>query len=122
MLVFWCSWSLCSFLLQAADGSDSHTQREHALAGGDQGGGGGVGTRGEEGAIDCYRDGETCPWPRGETRRGCAPPALYVPDDSQLMSYLGQSTPGIVCKGEKSMRKRESDTITEIEQKKKKVV
>lgn len=29
---------------------------------------------------------------RVEVRRGCAPPALYVPDDLQLMSYLGQST------------------------------
>lgn len=37
------------------------------------------------------------------------------------MSYLGQSTLGIVCKGEKSVRERESDTITAIiEQKKKK--
>lgn len=60
---------------------------------------------------------------RDEARRGCAPPALYVPVDSQLMSYLGQSTLGIVCKGEKSVRERESDTITVIiEQKKKKVI
>ena len=30
-------------------------------------------------------------------RRSCVPQALFVPDDSQLMSYLGQSTQRIEC-------------------------
>lgn len=42
------------------DTSDSHIRREQAR-GRDQLDGGGVGTRGEQGVIDCYRDGEMCP-------------------------------------------------------------
>lgn len=38
------------------------------------------------------------------TRRGCAPRAPYVRHHAQLMSYLGRSTLGSVCKGEKSVR------------------
>lgn len=41
-----------------------------------------------------------------EARRCGAPRALYVPDDAQLMSYLGRSTLGSVCKGERSVRVR----------------
>lgn len=47
-----------------------------------------------------------CGASRDEASRGCAPRALYVPDDVQLMSYLGRSTLGSVCKGEKSVRER----------------
>lgn len=32
-----------------------------------------------------------------KTRQSCVPQALFVPDDSQLMSYLGQSTLRIEC-------------------------
>lgn len=34
---------------------------------------------------------------RVKTRQSCVPKALFVPDDSQLMSYLGQSTLRIEC-------------------------
>lgn len=65
--------------------------REH---GRDQRDGGGAGTRGDQGVIDCYRDRETCPFAvrQVKTRQSYVPQALFVPDDLQLMSYLVQST------------------------------
>lgn len=107
VLGFFCIWSSCSF--RRTDRGESRVQRTRVSwgrsAGGDQHGGGVVGTRGEGGVIDRYMDGETCPSLWGQSRQGeAAPRALYVPDDSQLMSYLGCSTPGIVSKGERSVR------------------
>lgn len=63
---------------------------------------------------------------RGESRRGCTPRALYVPDDLQLMSYLGQSTPGIVRKGlggeECEGEGGSGDTITAITEQERRVI
>lgn len=48
---------------------------------------------------------------RVKTRQSCVPQALFVPDDSQLMSYLGQSTLRIECvhRGEKRGGEEEGD-------------
>lgn len=127
-LVCFCSWSSCLFRLVHVWPSGRREWLTHTkgtrVSGGDQGGGGGVGTRGEEGAIDCYRDGETCPWPRGESRWGEAVrrrPFMCPMTCSWCLILASQQSTGIVCKGEKSVRERESDTITAIiEQKKKK--
>lgn len=78
------------------------------VSGGDQRGGGGKSEqevrRAPSIATWMERRVPRCEASRGEARRGCTPRALNVPEDAQLMSYLGRSTLGSVCKGEKSVR------------------